>query len=196
MFRPFMLRLHDDNTISKSNTSSAPEPDWSREAITGFWQPGQKLLRSIRRYQAAKARGAWLTRKYWVLVHRFWSTVSHCEIHLNCQIGGGLLLPHPNGIVVHPDARLGVNCLLFQQVTLAGPVELGDHVDLGAGAKIIGPLFIGNSVTVGANTVVTQDLPSNVTAVGMPARIVSRSTDVPDDLPQTQTTNARAVRHA
>ena len=56
--------------------------------------------------------------KILVIRHRFWSVVTGADIPLNCQIGGGLLIPHPNGIVIHPDAKIGVNCLIFQQVTL------------------------------------------------------------------------------
>jgi serine O-acetyltransferase len=53
-----------------------------------------------------------------VLRHRFWSIVCGAEIPINCQIGGGLLLPHPNGIVIASDAVVGPNCLIFHQVTL------------------------------------------------------------------------------
>jgi serine O-acetyltransferase len=97
--------------------------------------------------------------------------VTGADIPLRTQIGGGLLLPHPNGVVVHPDAKIGVNCLLFQQVTLAGAVEMGGHVDVGAGAKIIGPLTIGDHVLIGANAVVKQDVPSEHLAVGIPATL-------------------------
>ncbi len=152
---------------------SATVPDWSREEVRQFWDPGYKLLRAIRRYQAAKARGGpigWAFSKYWALVHRFWSVITQSEIHLNTHIEGGLRLPHPTGIIIHPTARIGPNCMIFQQVTLVSTVVLGGHVDLGAGAKIMGPLTIGNDVTVGANSVVTRDVESGATVAGVPAR--------------------------
>lgn len=102
--------------IEYAGVVSATEPDWDRERIRRFWDPGRKLIRAVRRYQAAKKRGtpsAWLASKYWVLNHWFWSLVTQSEIQLNCHIEGGLMLPHPTGIVIHPAARIGPNCLIF-----------------------------------------------------------------------------------
>jgi serine O-acetyltransferase len=107
-----------------------------------------------------------------VLEHRFWSVVTGADIPLNSHLGGGLLLIHPSGIVIHPDATVGPNCLLLQQVTLTAGVKLGGHVDVGAGAKIIRPVLIGDHATVGANAVVLSDIPEGATAVGVPARVM------------------------
>lgn len=148
-------------------------PMWEREAPRRFWDPGRKLLRSIRDYQKIRhKRGPifFLLQKYCKLRHRIWSVITGAEIDLNCQIGGGLLIPHPNGIVIHPDSVIGPNCLIFQQVTLAGPVNLGFHVDIGAGAKLLGPLSIGDNVRIGANAVVTNHVDSELTVVGIPAK--------------------------
>lgn len=158
---------------SFSAHGSAETPDMSRETPLRLWDPSRRLIRSIRRYQAAKGPFAALTRHLCVLQHRFWSVVTGAEIPLRTQIGGGLLLPHPNGVVIHPDAKIGVNCLLFQQVTLAGAVDMGGHVDVGAGAKILGPVQIGDHVRIGANAVVTQNIPSDHTAKGIPAIAVA-----------------------
>ena len=146
---------------------SATEPDWSREAKRLFeWSPGRSLLASLRGYQRWRAsRLPWapIMRKLCVLRHRFWSAVSGADIPLNCRIGGGLLMPHPNGIVIHPDVTLGPNCLLFQQVTLGeargGVPTLGGHVDVGAGAKLLGPIRVGDHARIGANTLVIDDVP-------------------------------------
>lgn len=154
---------------------SSTTPDWSREQIRSFWDPGRKLLRSIRRYQRAKQKGGVLNlvlSKHWVLVHRFWSVITGCEIPLNTRIGGGLLIPHPTGIVIHADAVIGPNCLIFHQVTLAGVVQMGGHVDIGAGAKILGPVWLGDHTRVGANAVVTRDVEAGTTVVGAPARTI------------------------
>lgn len=151
-------------------------PNWERERPTRFWDPGRKLIKSIRDYQSLKASNKPLKgirSKIVVMRHMFWSMITGAEIHLSCEIGGGLLIPHPNGIVIHPDSKIGPNCLIFQQVTLATFVELGYHVDIGAGAKILGPLTIGNNARVGANAVVTKDVGEGKTVVGIPAKALN-----------------------
>jgi serine O-acetyltransferase len=151
---------------------SATEPDWSRERRRrGEWNPGKALLASIRDYQ--RHRG--LRRKLAVLRHRFWSAVSGADIPLNARIGGGLLIPHPNGIVIHPGAQIGPNCLIFQQVTIGaanGIPTIGGHVDIGAGAKVLGAITVGDHARIGANAVVLTDVPAGATMVGIPARVV------------------------
>ena len=118
-----------------------------------------------------------LVKEWAVLRHRFWSVVTAADIPLNSQIGGGLLLPHPNGIVIHHGARIGPNCLIFQQVTIgtrAGETMLpviGGHVDIGAGAKVLGDVRIGDHACIGANAVVLKDVPAGKTAIGIPAVI-------------------------
>lgn len=159
-----------------SRVASATEPDWSRERIRMLWDPGRKLLRAIRRYQSLRQRNtvtARLVSKYWICNHWFWSIITQSEIHLNCQIEGGLLLPHPTGIIIHPASKIGPNGLIFNQVTLSGRVELGGHCDIGAGAKIIGPFKMGQHVQVGANAVVTHDIEDNAIAVGVPVRPIA-----------------------
>lgn len=89
-------------------------------------------------------------------------------------------MPHMIGIVINPDARIGKNVTIFQQVTI-GDSEVGDKLGspiigngvlLGAGCKIIGPVSVGDNAVIGANAVVTKDVPSNVTVVGA-NRVVS-----------------------
>ena len=99
---------------------SATQPDWSRERCYHWWDPSRQLLKSIRRYQKWQARGGILRHflsKFNVIQHRFWSVVTGADIPLNCQIEGGLVLPHPNGVVIHPCAFIGPNCLIFRRCT-------------------------------------------------------------------------------
>lgn len=158
---------------------SAEVADWTRERPRRFWDPSRKLLLSIRRYQHWQTKANPLSLficRWLVLRHRFWSVVTGADIPLNCSIGGGLLMNHPNGIVIHPEARIGVNCLIFQQVTIGtrgerGVPQIGGHVDIGAGAKILGPVRIGPHAKIGANAVVLCDVPGGAIAIGIPATV-------------------------
>jgi serine O-acetyltransferase len=164
-------------------TISASEPDWSRERLRTWWDPSRQLIKSIRKYQLAAAKNhllARIQRRILALQHRFWSVITGAEIDIQARINGGLLIPHPNGIVIHPAVKIGPNCLIFQQVTIgtggktAGVPTIGGHVDIGAGAKVLGGITIGDHAKIGANAVVINDVPERATAVGVPARILIR----------------------
>ena len=102
------------------------------------------------------------------------------EIHPGAKIGKRLFIDHGMGIVIGETAEIGDDCLLYQGVTLGGTGKdvgkrhptLGDNVLIGAGAKVLGPVYIGDNVRVGAGSVVLKNLPANATAVGVPAEIV------------------------
>jgi serine O-acetyltransferase len=161
---------------------SASEPDWTRERPNpGGYEPSKMLLASIRLYQRHASGSSLLDRAVRaraVIAHRFWTAVCSADIPLNSHIGGGLVMPHPYGIVVHPDAAIGPNCLIFQGVTIGaggsrpGLPRLGGHVDVGAGAKVLGGVTIGDHARIGANAVVLVDVPAFGLAVGVPARVV------------------------
>jgi len=160
---------------------SVTDADWLREKPRQFWDPSRKLLRSIRRYQACKEKKglfSLVVSKFCVIEHTFWAVITGADIPIHCKIGGGLLIPHPNGIVIHPDAVIGVNCLIHQQVTFGvnrhsgQPPEIAGHVDIGAGAKIIGPIKIGCNVLIGANAVVVKDVAAGMVVAGIPARVI------------------------
>ncbi|MFN0025520.1 MAG: serine O-acetyltransferase, partial [Parvularculaceae bacterium] len=162
---------------------SAGDPDWSRERARVFWDPGRKLLKTLRDYVRLGAGDDPFTafrRSMIVTRHRFWSAVTSCDIPLGFDPGGGFLMPHPSGIVIHPGSVVGPNCLLMHQTTLGaargnrrGTPTLGGHVDVGAGAKIIGAVTVGDHAIIGANAVVLIDVPAGATAAGVPARIIA-----------------------
>jgi serine O-acetyltransferase len=107
--------------------------------------------------------------------------ITGCELPNRAEIGSGLLIPHACGIVVHCDAKIGENCVLAQHSSIGiggrgakkGVPKLGDRVFVGPGARLFGAIEVGNDVAIGANAVVTKDLPDNAVAVGIPAQIVS-----------------------
>lgn len=162
---------------------SMSRPDWTREhKKLGEWAPSRSLLASIRAHQR---RSFYPWRVVCVLRHRLWTIVTGADIPLNTRyLGGGFLMPHPNGIVIHPDAVIGPNCCVFQQVTIGtvgtqhGAPRIGAHVEIGAGAKILGPVVIGDHAQIGANAVVLHDVPAYASAVGIPARIIQTATRV------------------
>jgi serine O-acetyltransferase len=109
------------------------------------------------------------------------------EIAVRCPIGPGLFLPHTQGTVIGAW-RIGANATIFQGVTLgAREVDftytersrptLGDSVTVGAGAKVLGGLLLGDGARVGANSVVLASVPVGALAVGAPARVVARGTE-------------------
>lgn len=114
--------------------------------------------------------GAILQR--WVEI---WTGVS---IPAETEIGPGLLILHFGGIVINSRVAMGRECTLHHGVTIGnrhpgGPSpQLGDRVLIGAGAKILGGVRVGDDVEIGANAVVLTDLPDGAVAVGVPARIV------------------------
>jgi serine O-acetyltransferase len=202
------MTAQKSSTASPASAREAPHPvsadlvDWSREAKSPLeWAPSRSLLASIRSYQRhARQSGivALLGRKVALLRHRWWSFVCGADIPVTCKIAGGLLLPHPNGVVIHPDAEIGPNCLLFQQVTIGeanfGVPILEGHVDVGAGAKVLGRITVGKDAKIGANAVVLRDVPAGATAVGVPARILRKDTDHRDTVPPDGTSRSGASR--
>jgi serine O-acetyltransferase len=155
---------------------SAHDPDWARERLLAVPLRGRIMLRAMRGFQQAKGPMGKPLKAWWKLLHWFTSLMAQCDIPINARVAGGLLLPHPQGIVVHRDAVIGPNCLIFHQVTIGtnghGVPVIGGHVDIGAGAKIIGPVRIGDHARIGANAVVTRDVPAGAVAVGIPARVL------------------------
>jgi serine O-acetyltransferase len=102
----------------------------------------------------------------------------NCIIGRGAQFGPGFVLIHSTGVVINGTVRGGANVSIEHQVTIGAerresPV-LGDDVFIGAGAKVLGPVSIGDGAKVGANAVVVDDVPPNCTVVGIPARVVRR----------------------
>lgn len=109
---------------------------------------------------------------------RFWTGI---EIHPGARIGDGVFIDHGMGVVIGETAIVGDGCTLYQGVTLGGTGKekgqkrhptLGRGVTVGAGAKILGNLNVGDGARVGAGSVVLKDVPSDATVVGIPGRVV------------------------
>jgi serine O-acetyltransferase len=102
-------------------------------------------------------------------------------IPFSTDIGSGFYIGHFGGIVVYPLCRIGKNCNISHGVTLGianrgknkGYPTIGDNVYIGPGAKIIGSVRVGNQAAIGANCVVTQDVPDCAVVVGIPGKVIS-----------------------
>ena len=102
------------------------------------------------------------------------------EIHPGAKIGTGFFIDHGMGVVIGETTEIGDYVTLFQGVTLGGTGKergkrhptLGNHVVVGAGAKILGGIRVGDNVKIGANSVVLKSVPANSTVIGVPARVI------------------------
>jgi serine O-acetyltransferase len=110
-------------------------------------------------------------------VERFAEIVTGISIPAQAQIGKGLRIHHFGGIIIHSETVIGECCTIYHGVTLGdrggwgGAPRIGNHVMIGAGAKILGAVTIGNDCRIGANAVVTTSIPPRCLAVGVPAVI-------------------------
>ncbi len=102
------------------------------------------------------------------------------ELPYTVVLGKGVIFEHQHGIVIHGNSVIGDGCIIRQGVTIGNRYQnkpfdapkLGNNVNVGAGAKILGSVSIGNNVTIGANAVVLNDIEAGATAVGIPAKII------------------------
>lgn len=112
-------------------------------------------------------------------INRFFTGI---EIHPGAKIGKGFFIDHGTGVVIGETTEIGNNVLLYQGVTLGGTGKekgkrhptLGNNIVVGVGAKILGPIAIGDNVKIGANAVVLRTVPPNCTVVGVPGKVVIR----------------------
>jgi serine O-acetyltransferase len=147
---------------------------WHRAVVHPLWRAGFR----------------WLAR--W-LAH--WSRfATGIEIHPGASMGRRVFIDHGMGIVIGETAEVGDDSTLYHGVTLGGTSwnkgkrhpTLGRNVVVGAGAKILGPILVGDNAKVGSNAVVVRDVPAGATAVGIPARVTT-----PEQLEKREATAAR-----
>ncbi|MBS6666316.1 MAG: serine acetyltransferase [Coprobacillus sp.] len=117
------------------------------------------------------------------IVRAFMRVIFACDIPYKTSIGKGTLFPHHAlGIVIHPDAIIGRNCIIEQNVTIGGRSgltvlpKIGNNVLIGAGASVLGPVVVGDNVQIGAGAVVVHDIPEDCVVVGVPAKIIKTNT--------------------
>ena len=115
-------------------------------------------------------------------ISQFAKFLTGIEIHPGATIGRGLFIDHGTGVVIGETTEIGDDCTIYQGVTLGGTGKdtgkrhptIGNNVLIGAGAKVLGPFKVGDNVKIASGAVVLGEIPSDCTAVGVPARVVRR----------------------
>ena len=170
-----MLGAHDAAWRADVARVGTPRAFLKEQSLWAIWvyRFGQRVDRrptGIRRYV--------LLRVYWLLF-RIVETLTGISLPKSCAIGKGLRIWHFGGIFLNGDTVLGENCTLRHGVTIGNREEgggapiLGNNVELGAYAQVLGDVRIGDDCKIGAMALVLTDIPPRSTAVGQPARIVT-----------------------
>lgn len=159
----------------------------STTEILTSWAGVQALLAHRAAHALHEAGVPWLPRAIAYVTR----AVTGVEIHPAAEIGRGFFIDHGSGVVIGETARIGDCVTLYQGVTLGGTgfqrgkrhPTLGDNVTVGSGAKLLGPIAVGDGAKVGANTVVVEDVPPGATVVGNPGhpvRVEGKRVEGPD----------------
>ena len=180
MFR----QLKEDIACVKSRDPAARS---AREIF--FLYPGFKAIRLHRRANWFYRHGMFFIARW---ISQWASRKTGVEIHPAVKIGKRFFIDHGTGVVIGETAVIGDDVTIYQGVTLGGTGKdtgkrhptIGNNVMIGAGAKVLGPLVIGDNSRIAAGAVVLSDIPSNSTAVGVPAKVVRRDGVRVDDLDQ------------
>lgn len=146
---------------------------YGAEDLRSFWRLRTKAMKA--RFPLAKA---WYRVRYYRITER-----RNASIPLSTEFEDLPIFPHGiNGILISSRAKIGRNCVIFHQVTIgsntladskgAGAPSIGNDVYIGCGAKIIGKVTVGDGARIGANCVVTKDVPANATVVAAAPRVI------------------------
>ena len=159
----------------------AHDGDWSRPGFQALLVHRFGNWRMSIASRLVRAPFSMCSRTLFAAVRNFYGI----EIPFSARIGRRVVFEHQHGIVVHGNSVIGDDCIIRQGVTLGirrmdrlteAPV-LGRGVNVGAGAKILGRVYVGDNADIGANAVVLEDVPAQALAIGVPARNISRKTD-------------------
>ncbi len=170
----------DVNTVLERD----PAPKNFNEAL--LFSPGLHAILAQRLSHKLYAKGNFTTARF----INYWSRViTGADIHPGAKIGKGFFIDHATGVVIGETTEIGDNVSIYQGVTLGGVSTskgkrhptIGNNVVIGAHATVLGAIYIGDCVRIGAGSVVIKDVPPNCTVVGIPGKVVRRNgmKDVP-----------------
>jgi serine O-acetyltransferase len=176
----------------RADVATARDRDPAAQGVSTFeilssWAGVQALLAHRAAHALLEARVPVLPRTIAYITR----AVTGVEIHPAAEIGEEFFIDHGSGVVIGETARIGSRVTLYQGVTLGGTgfqrgkrhPTLGDNVTVGSGAKLLGPIAVGDGAKVGANTVVVEDVPPGATVVGNPGhpvRVEGKRVEGPD----------------
>jgi serine O-acetyltransferase len=176
----------------RNDVSAARDRDPAAQGVSTFeiltsWAGVQALL-AHRVAHALDGAGVPLAPRAIAYMTR---SVTGVEIHPAARIGDGFFIDHGAGVVIGETAEIGKRVTLYQGVTLGGTgfqrgkrhPTVGDNVTIGSGAKLLGPIAVGDGAKIGANTVVVEDVPPGTTVVGNPGhpvKVEGRRVEGPD----------------
>jgi serine O-acetyltransferase len=176
----------------RADVAAARDRDPAAQGVSSFeiltgWAGVQALLAHRVAYALREAGVPWAPRAIAYLSR----AVTGVEIHPAARIGPEFFIDHGSGVVIGETAEIGRRVTLYQGVTLGGTgfqrgkrhPTLGDNVTVGSGAKLLGPIAVGDSAKIGANTVVVEDVPPHSTVVGNPGhpvKVEGRRPEGPD----------------
>ncbi|TQV74609.1 serine acetyltransferase [Aliikangiella marina] len=171
--------MHKDIKIKwKDDLSRYPKKPWLREPSIWavYWHRKGESIDLMKDGFFKKIAMSF----YWIIFH-FVTLATGISIAKSIKIGGGLRIYHFGNVFIHQNTVIGANCTLRQGVTLGNRYNdefaptLGDNVELGAYAQVLGDVTVGNNAKIGALSVVLENVPENHTAVGIPAKVKSNT---------------------
>jgi serine O-acetyltransferase len=164
-------------------------------AVKAFAALTNRGFHAVLLYRVSHALWCWRVPLLPLLLTRVAQTLFAVDIAYEAELGPGIVIVHGFGLVIGKAVRIAGDCCLYHGVTLGnrgsewvgsdvtdGHPVLEEHVMIGAGAKILGPVKIGRNCVIGANAVVLQDVPECSVVAGIPARVVSRRPEMDEDL--------------
>ncbi|SHK50989.1 serine O-acetyltransferase EpsC [Tepidibacter formicigenes] len=165
--------------INEINVIKEKDPAAKSTLEVLFNYPGLHAILIHRLAHFLYKKGFFVTARIISTISRFLTGI---EIHPGAKIGKRLFIDHGMGIVIGETAEVGDDVTIFHGSTLGGTGKdtgkrhptVGNNVIISAGAKVLGPIEIGDNSKIGANAVVLKDVPNNCTVVGIPARIVRK----------------------
>ena len=156
----------------------------AKSIIKALLTDGTMAMLIYRLMQWSRGRGLWPLEMFF---NKLNAVLNHCIIGRGAEFGPGFILIHATGVIINGDVRGGSRIYIEHQVTIGADNRrspmIASDVFIGAGARVIGNIKVGDGARIGANAVVLEDVPDFCTVAGVPAKVVRRRTPAPSEKP-------------